>query len=188
VSFNWNYSHRSTVEEEDNASTKLTKGTASVKVIKKTVMILAVLFLAAQAIRPSRVNPPVNASETIQAKLQIPPEVFSVLQRSCRDCHSSETRWPWYSNITPVSWLLVDHVEEGRKALSFSEWGTYSVTRAAHKLEEIVLMVDDDEMPLKSYLLMHSDARLSPSDKQLLVKWAEEERERLLGGEMGSTK
>jgi hypothetical protein len=139
-----------------------------------------VCFAVIQAIRPAKTNPSVDETKTIHASAQISPEVAAILERSCSDCHSSKTTWPWYSQIAPVSWFIVSDVNGGRKELSLSDWGTYDSKKKAHKLEELCEQVEAGEMPMASYVLLHPAARLSDSDKQLLCEWAKRERERLL--------
>ncbi|HEX8773409.1 MAG TPA: heme-binding domain-containing protein [Pyrinomonadaceae bacterium] len=155
------------------------------KVLKWTIVVLAVIFFAAQVVRPSRTNPPVDQSRTMHANLRVTPEVDAILERSCNDCHSNNTRWPWYSEVSPVSWWLVNHVEDGRRHLSFSEWGTYPPKRAAHKLQEICEEVEQGKMPFKSYVSLHPSARLSDSDKKVLCDWANGERTRLIANNPG---
>ncbi len=111
--------------------------------------------------------------------MQVSPEVNAVLERSCNDCHSDKTHWPWYSNIAPLSWYLVHDVHEGRAELSFSNWGSYTTKRATRKLQEICEQTGKGTMPLKTYVLMHPDAKLSDSDKKLLCNWADQELTRL---------
>ena len=150
------------------------------KIVKWVGILVVVLFLGLQAFSPARTNPPIEPAKTIEASAQITLEVAAILERACSDCHTNTTRWPWYSHVAPVSWLVVDDVNEGRRKLQLSEWGSFSVKKAAKKLEEICEEVKDGEMPLKAYLLMHPEARLSDADKQLLCAWAEQERTRLL--------
>jgi hypothetical protein len=104
--------------------------------------------------------------------------VAAILERSCNDCHSSETSWPWYSNVSPVSWFLKQHVDEGRRELSFSEWATYPKRKRERKLHEICEQVESGQMPLASYLPLHPSARLSDEDKRVLCDWARQEEER----------
>lgn len=153
------------------------------KILKWTVITLALLFVAIQFIRPSRVNPPVDESKTLQATAQVPQEVGAILERSCNDCHSSKTEWPWYSEVAPVSWYLAWHVNEGRRELSFSEWGAYPPRRRVRKLQQVCDEVESGEMPLKSYLPLHPSARLSEADKQVLCHWANQERLRVQASE-----
>jgi hypothetical protein len=148
------------------------------KLLKWSAVAFALLFLGAQAYRPDRTNPAVDKSRTLAANTQMTPEVEAVLRRSCGDCHSSETAWPWYSNVAPVSWFLKSHVEEGRRELSFSEWATYPKRKRERKLHEMCEQVESGEMPLKSYLPLHPSARLSEEEKRAICDWAKQEEQR----------
>jgi hypothetical protein len=148
------------------------------KVLKWSAVVLALIFLGAQVVRPDRTNPPVDASKTLGANTRLTPEVAAILKRSCNDCHSSETVWPWYSNVVPASWFLKSHVDDGRRELSFSEWGTYTKRKRERKLHEICEQVESGEMPLKSYLPLHPSARLSDEDRRRICEWARLEEER----------
>jgi len=148
------------------------------KMLKWSVVVLALLFLGAQAYRPDRTNPAVDASKTLRANTQLTPEVAAIFERSCNDCHSSDTTWPWYSNVSPVSWFLKSHVEEGRRELSFSEWATYPKRKRERKLHEICEQVEAGQMPLTSYLPLHPSARLSDEDKRRICEWTKREEER----------
>ncbi|MEJ7847652.1 MAG: heme-binding domain-containing protein [Pyrinomonadaceae bacterium] len=141
------------------------------KAIKITVVLIFAGFLAAQFFRPGRTNPPVVQTETLQSSTTIPADVQTVFTRSCSDCHSNETSYPWYSNISPFSWFLAGHIEEGRRELNFSIWNTYSQSKKNKKLEEICEQVESGAMPLPSYLWIHRDAVLTDSDKKLLCDW-----------------
>lgn len=149
------------------------------KTLKWAAVALAVLFLGAQAYRPDLSGPPIEESKSMRATAHLTPEVGAIFDRACNDCHSSKTDWPWYSQIAPVSWWLKSHVEDGRRQLSFSEWGTYPQRKAGRKLKEICDQVEAGEMPLKSYLLMHPAARLSDADKKLICDWTDAERARI---------
>lgn len=149
------------------------------KALKWFFIVVALLFAAAQAYRPDRTNPAVDESKTLRANAHLTPEVAAILDRSCKDCHSSETRWPWYSNVTPVSWFLKSHVEEGRRELSFSEWGNYAPRKRERKLHEMCEQVETGEMPIRSYLPLHPSAKLSDEDRRVLCAWAHEEEERI---------
>ncbi len=122
-----------------------------------------------------RANPPVTA------EIDAPPRVMQVLRTACYDCHSNETRWPWYGYVAPVSWLVAHDVHEAREELNFSASGLLSPEDAAELREEVWEEVEEGEMPLGKYLWMHSDARLSEEQRQVLREWAgaregEEER------------
>jgi hypothetical protein len=150
------------------------------KAVKRIFAILAILFIAAQFIRPDLTNPAADPALTIHATAQVPPEVASILKRSCFDCHSNETVWPWYSHITPVNWWMVkSHIEHGREHYNFSEWGKKEIKDRDHLLEEICEEVEANAMPLPSYLLAHSDARLSDAQKRAICDWTKAERQRL---------
>lgn len=146
------------------------------KILKWSLWGLLGILVIAQFIRPKQENPPVVAAEDFLSIAQPPADVASVLQSACYDCHSHETTYPWYANITPINWWLYDHIEEGREHLNFSIWGTYEPRRADHKLEEIVEVVDEGEMPLQSYTWTHADARLSAEQRSMLTAWASDVR------------
>lgn len=148
------------------------------KWLKRFVLFLIVSLLLIQIYRPARTNPPIDPSRTIDAKTQMSPEVAAILDRSCSDCHSSRTRWPWYSQIAPVSWLVIRDVDRGREHMSFSEWGTYKPKKAAHLLEEMSEEVTEGDMPPAIYLRAHPEARLSEADKSKLLDWILLERNR----------
>lgn len=145
------------------------------KLLKIVFFALLAAFLAAQFVRAERTNPPVDPSLEYRAPAHIQP----ILDRACMDCHSNRTRWPWYSNITPASFFLVDHVNEGREELSFSELRGYSPKKAAHKFEEICGEVKQGHMPMPEYLWLHRSAKLSPDEKQALCVWAHGEERRI---------
>jgi hypothetical protein len=123
------------------------------------------MLAVAQVIHFEQSNPPVTAD------LQAPPRVKDVLRRACYDCHSNETRWPWYSRVAPVSWLLHRDVTEGRNALNFSEWGTLSPSEQVETKHDIVDSVRAGEMPLWYYLPLHPAARLSADDEGVIEAW-----------------
>jgi hypothetical protein len=157
--------------------------------MKKTLKIIAGILLLGlimiQLFRPDRTNPVSDPGLAINNHLPVPPQVLAILERSCFDCHSNQTRWPWYSNIAPASWLVAKDVANGRKHLNFSEWGTYNQKRRASKLEDISDEVDRGDMPDSKYLLIHRDALLSAADKEALLSWAGQAADSLkaLGGE-----
>lgn len=131
------------------------------------LLVVAVVIIAVQFIPVQRDGPPP------EGPLQAPADVAAVLQRSCYDCHSSETIWPWYSRIAPVSWYLAHHVEEARAHLDFSRWGLLSKAEIAKVRAEIIEEVESGEMPLPIYLTMHDEARIAPADLAILRRWAE---------------
>lgn len=149
------------------------------KILKWAVTVLTIIFAGMQFIRPARTNPPVDESCTISARTHVTPEVAAILHRSCNDCHSNQTRWPWYSNVAPVSWFVINHVNVGRREMNFSDWAQYSPAEQQGLLKKICREAKEGAMPLPSYLRMHGDAKLSSEDIKALCDWASAESERL---------
>ena len=149
------------------------------KILKIIAVVFVVGFIAIQFIRPDRTNLPIVQAETLEAAAQVPENVRAILKRSCNDCHSNETTYPWYSNISPFSWLLADHIEEGRRELNYSVWNTYTAKKKRHKFDEICEQITSGEMPHNQYLWLHADANLSETDKKILCDWAETEKAKI---------
>jgi hypothetical protein len=149
------------------------------KILKWLALVVVVVLIGLQFVRPARINPAVDPSQTIHARQQPNPQVAAILDRSCQDCHSNTTRWPWYSNVAPVSWFVIDHVNHARSHLNFSEWGRLDNRQAVKKLEEICEEVQDGEMPLKSYTYIHWGAKLTPEDIKTLCDWTAAEGARI---------
>jgi hypothetical protein len=156
------------------------------KILRRGALILATLLLGIQFVRPARTNPSIDERLRVQANTQIAPPLGAILERACNDCHSSETKWPWYSEIAPVSWYLIRDVNEGRRRVSFSDWGNYPPARAARKLEEICREIEKREMPPTLYVLFHPGAELSDRDRQMLCDWSAKERARLVASQGNS--
>jgi hypothetical protein len=152
-----------------------------VKILKWLVLVLAIVFIAIQFKRPARTNPRVEESQTLAAHTQMTPEVADILARSCYDCHSNRTTWPWYTNVAPISWFIVDHVNEGRADLNFSEWGKYEQRRQDRRLQQMCDLAQDASMPLTSYTPLHSGSKLTPAQVKTLCDWTKAERARLSG-------
>ena len=153
------------------------------RVLKAIAVLLILLFAGAQFVRPGRVDPPAAAGQSLEEHARVPAEVAGVLERSCMDCHSNRTDWPWYSNVAPASWFVVDHVNHGRRHLNFSKWGEYDQRRADNLLSDICTTAKSGFMPLDSYTLVHRSAQLSPADVKTLCDWAGEERRRLVAAD-----
>lgn len=139
---------------------------------KKILLVLIAAFIVIQFIRPDKNISELPSENDIRVHHSVPANVLSILKRACYDCHSNNTNYPWYSNIQPVGWWLADHVEEGKEELNFSEFATYSAKKADHKLEEVVEMVEEGEMPLESYTFIHRDAKLTAEEAKTLMNWA----------------
>lgn len=142
---------------------------------------LIILFIILQFI-PVVDKPEVikNNPNDLMNVATVPENIKSILKTSCYNCHSNETKYPWYSNIAPASWFLFDHIKEGREHLNFSDWGSLSKKKRLHKLDETIEMIEENEMPLPSYTLIHSEANLDKNQKEALISWAEEMMEEVI--------
>lgn len=150
------------------------------KAVKIILISLAVLFVAIQFI-PSGIpeNKPEDEKSIVNSSLVTEP-ILEQLRKSCFDCHSNQVRFPWYSKLAPSSWFLADHISEGKSNLNFSEWDDYSNREKIGLLEEIKDEVESGNMPLKSYLLIHRDARLNSEEISALLTWAGEATAKIL--------
>lgn len=135
--------------------------------MKRILLVLIVLIVLLQGIQFEKTNPSVISDFSESA------EVKTILKRSCYDCHSNETKWPYYSYLFPISYLLAKHVEEGRDELNFSEWGELSVKKQKRKAGEILEEIEEGEMPPWDYKLLHPDSKISEEDLNVLKAWAE---------------
>lgn len=146
------------------------------KALKIIVIVGVIAFVGIQFVRPDRTNPPIVEADTLEASMQVPEQVDAILNRSCVDCHTNKTQYPWYSNIAPVSWWLGNHISDGRRHLNLSIWNTYTAKRKAEKLGEICDQVESGEMPLPSYLWIHRYAVLKEGEAKTLCDWTEAEK------------
>ena len=131
--------------------------------LKQSAVVLVVIFVAAQLIRPNRANPAIDVSRTIQAHPGRSSGLGTVLDRACRDCHSNATVWPWYTHIAPVSWAMAYGVSAGRKAVNFSDWAAYPPERQRELLVASCRDVSAGKMP-GAYALIRRETRLSAQD------------------------
>jgi hypothetical protein len=146
------------------------------KKLKWIFIALVAAFGLLQFANPPQTNPPVvNAFAITNA----PPQVAAQLRAACYDCHSHETKWPWYSHIAPVSWLVANDVDEGRKHLNFSDWPVADPLRAAKRLENMSDEIGYGDMPPKKYTAIHADARLTDAGRKELTGWLDAEAARL---------
>ena len=133
--------------------------------MKKFIAFLVVVLIGIQFIPVERTNPPVVSD------IDAPSDVKNILRKACYDCHSNETNWAWYTKIAPASFLAIKDVNEGRENLNFSEWGNYTGKTEDIK-KEIWEEVREEKMPLWQYRIIHSEAKLTPEEKNLLRNWA----------------
>jgi len=138
----------------------------------KWLLILLALFIVIQFIRPARNQSGQVLQTDITKMFPVPSNVKTVLEVACYDCHSNNTRYPWYANIQPGGWWLAHHIKEGKEELNFSDFGSYSRRRQINKLRSIGNSIKDATMPLSSYTLLHQDARLTSEQKALIIAWA----------------
>jgi hypothetical protein len=143
---------------------------------KSAIVLVVCLFAALQAIHP--VSPDPNPRPLTQVGAAS-PEVVGLLNRSCRDCHSMGTEWPWYARIAPVSWLVSEDIEKGRKFLNFSKWDAYSKGQKMAFLAAMASATAQDRMPPKRYLVLHPAAKLSDADRKVLKDWSRSEFRRI---------
>jgi hypothetical protein len=148
-------------------------------VIKKIILGLLAILVGAQFIHPEKNVAPAGGPNDISARHPVPSDVQGLLQRACYDCHSNRTYYPWYAEIQPVGWWLASHVNDGKRHLNFSEFGTYSAKRTVSKLDEISEDVSQHAMPLQSYTWAHPEARLTPAEVNRLADWAENLRDEI---------
>lgn len=148
---------------------------AVVRIVRRLPLVLLVLFVVAQLIRPAKTNPPSNPSASLMTKA--PREVTQIFDRSCRDCHSNATRWPLYSHIAPMSWLVIYDVREGRDHFNYSEWTSIDPDDQDKLLGGVCTLAKKGRMPLWQYLLIHRGAKLSPADVTTLCTWSEKMRD-----------
>lgn len=137
------------------------------RILRIGLMALGLAFLGLQLLPVERSNP------AVESDLVAPSAVKSLLRAACYDCHSHETRWPWYSYVNPLSWWVVDHVREARGDLNFSRWPSFSFEEQQLALQDIASQISRNKMPLKSYRWMHARGRLTDAERALLIEWAE---------------
>ncbi|WP_412985843.1 heme-binding domain-containing protein [Pontimicrobium sp. IMCC45349] len=146
------------------------------KILKKILLLLLVVFVIAQFFGPEKNEGDLASIEPFLAETNPPEDVKLILKQACFDCHSDHTRYPWYSSITPVNYWMADHVKHGTKHFNVSKWEGASLKKKDHKFDELIEMVEDKSMPLDSYTWTHSDAKLSDAQIQSVLAWAKEVR------------
>ena len=142
-------------------------------ITKKILIALLGVFIIIQLIKPVKNQSEAVTPNDIFANFKSENSTKQLIRTSCYDCHSNNTVYPWYAEIQPLAWWLADHVKEGKSELNFSEFASYKPKKADHKLEEVIEMIQEGEMPLKSYTLIHGNAKLSDGQKKAIITWAE---------------
>lgn len=141
-------------------------------VLKKVFLGILVIFLLIQFYRPEKNISQEQSADAIELHYNVPQNVGTILQTSCYDCHSNNTKYPWYNNVQPVAFWLNSHVIDGKKHLNFDEFNAYPLDRKRKKLKEIGETLEENEMPLSSYTIIHGETKLSEADKKILTDWA----------------
>lgn len=143
-------------------------------VIAGRILIVAlVVFIVLQFIRPPGNQSMGASANAIETRYPVPPEIHALLRRSCYDCHSNNTAYPWYSYVQPIGWFLNNHISEGKKELNFDEFVSYPTFRQYRKFESIRQQVEDGKMPLPSYTIIHLSSALSPDDRGRIIQWVQ---------------
>jgi len=142
---------------------------------KKVLIGLAVVLVIMQFFQIDKSPIPIEAEKTFVADLNPPKEVLDPLKAACYDCHSYETKYPWYTYVAPVSFWIRGHIKNARKALNFSTWLEMDEKDRKHALHECAEEIEEGHMPPKGYVRMHGDAYFDDATKALLIKWFEEQ-------------
>jgi len=147
--------------------------------LKKILLALLIIFIAIQFIQPARNEGGRVLPTDITRKYNLPENVRTIFKNACYDCHSSNTHYPWYSNIQPMGWLLTNDIKDGKAKLNFSEFGSYSRRKQRSKLREIEMSMRDGTMTLSSYKLMHKPARITADERTIVMDWARKTKDSL---------
>ncbi len=150
------------------------------RTLKKIILpILLIAFVGIQFIPTNRNQSDEILPSDITKVFEVPDNILQLLQNSCYDCHSNNTNYPWYNKIQPISWMLENHIQEGKEEVNFSRFGDYSTRKKKSKFKSIISQLKDGEMPLWSYTLIHRSAKLSEEERKMLVDWMQAQREAL---------
>lgn len=151
------------------------------RILKRILIILLIGFIIIQFFRPKKNVSGGPQPNNIANVYPVPENVKAILAKACNDCHSNNTKYPWYSNIQPVAWWLANHVEEGKRELNYDEFATYRPRKQYIRMDQTNELVKEGEMPLSSYTWVHKDARLTSEEKLALATWAESTKDIMEG-------
>jgi len=149
------------------------------KIVFSLLIFIALFIIIIQFFQPPRNDQSITGDDFFMQYQEAPAYVIEILNKSCYDCHSDQTKYPWYSRVAPVSWLLNKHVIQGKEELSFSKWGSLTIRKKLSAFNEICEVITDESMPMSSYLKLHKDAVISDHDREMICKWIEAESEKL---------
>ncbi|MFM6057846.1 MAG: heme-binding domain-containing protein [Microcystis aeruginosa] len=142
-------------------------------IVKTIGLTLLGALVVIQFIHPKKNQLPVNPDQQLISRYPLPDSVNTILQKACMDCHSNNSRYPWYASLQPVAWWLDEHIRDGKKHMNFDEYTHRSLRYQFHKMEEIIEMVKEEEMPLPSYTWTHTEARLTKEERIAITQWAQ---------------
>ena len=154
--------------------------------VRGTAIGAAAVIALIQLIPVHRTNPAFDPAGTIWASTSAPPQIISTFQRSCQDCHSNLTKWPWYSHVAPVSWVVANDVNGGRRHFNVDEWGSYSMPKKQDRLTKTCEEIKSGGMPDSKYTFIHRGAKVSDQERAALCEWAESARQALVRAEVGA--
>lgn len=135
-------------------------------------MVFVAIIVVIQFIKTDNNISAGEQKNALTTKYIVPDTVAAILDVACKDCHSNNTKYPWYNAVQPISWWLNDHINDGKKHLNFDEFTTYTLKRQDHKLEELIESQEEGWMPLNSYTWLHKNAELTKSQKKTVINWA----------------
>jgi len=141
------------------------------KVLRILLIIFVAIFVIIQFFRIDKTNPEADMSKDFIQITKPPEEVALMIKNACYDCHSHHTKYPWYTDLAPFSWLIKQHIDIGRQNVNFSLWSDYPAGKANHKIEECFEEIEKGAMPMAAYLPMHPEAKFTPEQRQKLVDW-----------------
>jgi Haem-binding domain len=147
--------------------------------MKKVLIVIVIILIGIQYFTIDKTNPPADMKKDFITLTNPSGKIGNMIKSSCYDCHSHHTKYPWYSNVAPVSWLLKSHIDDARKHVNFSTWGDYNSKKQDHNLEECIEYVKNGEMPMKGYVMLHEEAEITHEQKMLLISWFTELRDSL---------
>jgi uncharacterized membrane protein len=140
--------------------------------IKKILVVLLVVLVALQFVRPTR-NVSGDTTKDISTLYPMSDSVKMIVNKACADCHSNKTVYPWYASVAPLSFWLDHHVNEGKGEINFNEFASYRIGKQNHKLKEVIEQIQENKMPLSSYTLIHKEAKLTDAEKEVLIDWCQ---------------
>ena len=141
---------------------------------RKILLIIIIILVVIQFIRPARNISTTPSTHDISTEYTVPDSVKNIMAVACNDCHTNNTRYPWYANVQPVGWWLQNHVNEGKRHLNYSEFTSLEKKKQYKKMDETAHEIKEGDMPLNSYLWIHHDAKLTQAEKDLLINWAQQ--------------